>query len=154
VNLDVLQKEWAWVEEDFNILHCAQGFIKMSNLYTFIAENFYDCLRRRLTFTADLCRHSYQELWDQRQIYKHRFLKLSESLVERKLKLFEHGDIEQWGIKDQAFLEEHRDHLLNDFEFAAPYMLHMESEDAIRYQQIYMFFTNQLYDQVPREQKD
>jgi hypothetical protein len=66
VNLDVLQKEWAWVEEDFNILHGAQGFIKMSNLYTFMADAFYDCIRRRLTFTGDLCRISYQELWDQR----------------------------------------------------------------------------------------
>ncbi len=51
-------------------------------------------------------------------------------------------------------MEENRDHLLNDFEFAAPYMLHHESEDVIRYQQMYMFFTNQLFDQVTKEQTD
>jgi hypothetical protein len=54
--------------------------------------------------------------------------------VERKLRMFEAGNIEQWGIKDRGFMEENRDQLLNDFEFAAPYMLHAESEDAIRYQ--------------------
>ena len=129
VNLDVLQKEWAWVEEDFNILHGAQGFMKLSNFYSFIAENFYDCLRRRLTFTADLARSSYKDLWEQRQVYKQKFLKLSDTLIEKKLKLFEMGNIEQWGIRDQAFLEENRDQLLNDFEFAASYMLNTESED-------------------------
>ena len=64
VNYDIVQKEWAWVEDDFNILHGAQGFIKLSNFYTFLADSFYDCLRRRLTFTADINRYSFQELWD------------------------------------------------------------------------------------------
>ena len=61
------------------------------------------------------------------------------------------GNIEQWGIRDQAFTEENRDQLLNDFEFAASYMLNSESEDSIRYQQMYMFFTNQLYAEITRE---
>ena len=61
------------------------------------------------------------------------------------------GNIEQWGIRDQAFTEENRDQLLNDFEFAASYMLNSESEDSIRYQQMYMFFTNQLYSEITRE---
>ena len=53
-----------------------------------MSESFYDNLRRQLTFTADFARVSYKDLWDSRQNYKDRFLKLQDSIIDKKLKLF------------------------------------------------------------------
>ena len=45
-------------------------------------------------------------------------------------------------------MEQNREQLLSDFELAAPYMLHNETEEGIRLQQVFMFLTNQLYKEV------
>ena len=88
MQLDVLNKEWTAIEEDFNVLGVSQGMIKLSNYYQIMSESFYDNLRRNLGYTADLARISYKDLWEGRQSYMARFLKLQESLIDKKLKLF------------------------------------------------------------------
>jgi hypothetical protein len=60
------------------------------------------------------------------------------------MKLFERGNIEQWGIRDQAFLSQNREQLMSSFEFAAPHMLPGETEDAIRLEKVFLFMTNQV----------
>lgn len=106
MQLDVLNKEWTAIEEDFNVLGVSQGMIKLSNFYQIMSESFYDNLRRNLGYTADLTRISYKDLWEGRQHYMSRFLKLQEQLIDKKLKLFQKPqNIEsQWGIKDKLFL--------------------------------------------------
>ncbi len=66
MQLDVLNKEWTAIEEDFNLLTASQGMIKLSNYYSMMSESFYDNLRRQLTFTADFARVSYKDLWESR----------------------------------------------------------------------------------------
>lgn len=88
MQLDVLNKEWTAIEEDFNVLPVSQGMIKMSNYYQLMSESFYENLRRSLGYTADLARISYKDMWDGREVIKTRFVKLQESLIDKKLKLF------------------------------------------------------------------
>ena len=76
MQMDVLNKEWTAIEEDFNILGVSQGMIKLSNYYQMMSESFYDNLRRNMGYTADIARISYKDLWDGRQAYKDKFLKL------------------------------------------------------------------------------
>ena len=78
MQLDVLNKEWTAIEDDFNVLGVSQGMIKLSNYYQILSESFYDNLRRNLGYTADLTRISYKDLWEGRQNYMQRFLKLQE----------------------------------------------------------------------------
>ncbi len=69
VNLDILNKEWAWVEEDFNFLNVSQGFVKLSTFFGALSEHTYDNLRRKLSYARDLTT-SYQDIWDYRQLYR------------------------------------------------------------------------------------
>jgi hypothetical protein len=113
MQLDVLNKEWTAIEEDFNVLPVSQGMIKMSNYYQLMSESFYENLRRSLGYTADLARISYKDMWDGREIIKTRFVKLQESLIDKKLKLFQKPHLidSQWGIRDKLFLAQNREFL-------------------------------------------
>lgn len=144
MQMDVLNKEWTAIEEDFNILSLSQGMIKLSNYYSLMSECFYDCLRRSQTFSGDTARLSYRDLWESRQHSKQTFLALQDSLIDRKLKLFAKPHLieSHWGIKDKLFLAQNRDYLQADFEFAAPYMLNEETEKCIRLQKVYMYMNN------------
>ena len=42
------------------------------------------------------------------------------------------GDVYTWGIKDHKFIEQNKEQLMSDFEFAACYMLERETDEALR----------------------
>lgn len=54
-------------------------------------------------------------------------MRLSEELDDKKYKLFEKAKIDTWGIKDQLFLEQNREQLQADFDFASFHMLSDET---------------------------
>ncbi len=45
-------------------------------------------------------------------------------------------------------MQSHSEELLADFEYAAPYMLHSETEDLTRLQRVFMYFTNQVHSEI------
>ena len=66
VSLDVLNKEYMQDEEDYNVLNVSQGVSKFIPYFSTLGESMYDCLRRKLTYSADLGKVSYHDLWETR----------------------------------------------------------------------------------------
>lgn len=53
-----------------------------------------------------------------------------------------------WGIQDEAFAKDNFERLTSDFDFASQYMLPGETREVERLKNVYVYTTNQLYDET------
>eukprot|EP00347_Sterkiella_histriomuscorum_P014426 403360908 len=153
LKLDLINKKVLGLHNrDYNLENVGRGLKSMASYFNTMSSSFHQHLKKDLSHTAMLGTQSYQEIWDFRQTFKDQFLNISDDLLQQKEKLFEKGDIEKWGIKDQTFLEQNREALLTNLKFATPYMLHEETEKLERKKLVFQFFTNQVFQEVSKEQ--
>ncbi|CDW71163.1 px domain containing protein [Stylonychia lemnae] len=153
LKINSIHEKVIMLEEDFALRNVGNGLKSLGTYFNCMADVFYQNLRKDLQYTAMLSEQSYQELWDFRLKFKDEFLNLSNNLEKKKEKLFSKGNIDKWGIKDQVFKEQNREALQTDFKFALPYMLHEETDKMERVKLVFQFFTNQVFNEVSKEQE-
>jgi hypothetical protein len=83
-----------------------------------MSESYYQHLNKDMRYIASFADQSYRELWEFREMFKDRFVRLSEELDDNKRSLFLRGEVEAYKIKDKVFVAHHRELIETDFNFA------------------------------------
>lgn len=84
-----------------------------------MGEEWFDAMKNGLSSEDDMVTVAFKELWETRQLYKDKYLKQTEALVNKKRDLWTLENVAKWGIKDQQFVSQNIEHLTSDFEFAS-----------------------------------
>ena len=113
--LDAINKRVLLVKGDFYMEEVALGMKHLSQYFAQMSESYHQHLYKDLTYTATFADQSFSELWDFREIFKNKFLKLSEQHDDNKRTLFLRGDVESYKIKDTVWVAHHREILETDF---------------------------------------